>query len=65
MICCNCYKVDGLTYYENRELELERDVEKEFRDCISDPSGSVFITLKTEKMAQKYIFVQILFSIFQ
>lgn len=63
MICCNCYKVDGINYYENRELNLERDVEKEFRDCISNPSGSVFITLKTEKMAQKYVCKNSIFNL--
>ncbi|RWS16487.1 hypothetical protein B4U79_02323, partial [Dinothrombium tinctorium] len=52
-VCCNCDLVDGLTYYSNKEQELERDLEKEFRHVISHPTGSVFITFQTEKMAQK------------
>ncbi|XP_015787260.1 CSC1-like protein 1 [Tetranychus urticae] len=51
--CCGCDKVDGISYYEGREQELEREIEKEFRSCISDPSGSAFITFQNEKMAQK------------
>ncbi|XP_074598159.1 transmembrane protein 63 isoform X1 [Brevipalpus obovatus] len=51
--CCGCHKADGINHYETREQELEREIEKEFRDCISEPSGSVFVTFQTEKMAQK------------
>lgn len=51
--CCGCHKVNGIRHYETREQELEREIEKEFRNCISEPSGSAFITLQTEKMAQK------------
>lgn len=51
--CCGCHKADGINHYETREQELEREIEKEFRDCISEPSGSVFVTFQNEKMAQK------------
>ncbi|RWS31737.1 transmembrane protein 63C-like protein [Leptotrombidium deliense] len=53
VVCCDCELVDGLTHYTKREQELERDLEKEFRNIISHPTGSVFITFQTERMAQK------------
>lgn len=45
--------MDGFRYYEAREHELEKDLEKEYRHTISNPVGSVFITFQNERMAQK------------
>ena len=51
--CCRCCaKTDGLLYYREQEAQIERSLEKHFRETISNPIGSVFITFKTEKMAQ-------------
>jgi hypothetical protein len=51
--CCRCCKkTDGLMHYREQEAQIERDLEKQFRETISSPIGSVFITFKTEKMAQ-------------
>lgn len=51
--CCSCCeKTDGLSFYRDQEEVIERDLEKEFRETISNPVGSVFITFKTEEMAQ-------------
>lgn len=51
--CCKCCgKSDGLTFYREEEIRTERALEKEFKDTISNPLGSAFITFKTEKMAQ-------------
>lgn len=51
-LCKCCKKTDGLLYYREQEQVLERDLEKAFRESISNPVGSVFITFKTERMAQ-------------
>lgn len=54
LCCCNCCpKVDGSQHYALREQELEKEIEREFKKTISNPTGSVFITFQTEKMAQE------------
>jgi len=51
--CCSCCpKIDGFRHYESREHELEKDLEKEYRNTISNPVGSVFMTFQNERMAQ-------------
>jgi hypothetical protein len=51
--CCRCCdKSDGLTYYREQEALIERDLEKEFKDTISNPVGAAFITFRSENMAQ-------------
>ena len=49
--CCCCEKVDGMLYFREQEMLLEKMLAKEFKRTISNPTGSVFITFETAQMA--------------
>ncbi|RWS06611.1 hypothetical protein B4U79_04299, partial [Dinothrombium tinctorium] len=55
LLCCClcCPKVDGLEYYNKRQRDLEKEIELEYRKCLENPTGSVFITFETEEMAKQ------------
>lgn len=51
--CCNqCPKTDGFNYYREKALDVEKKLEDLFKETVDNPVGSVFITFRTEKMAQ-------------
>lgn len=51
--CCNlCPKTPGLNYYKEKAVHTEQELEELFKHTVDNPVGSVFITFRTEKMAQ-------------
>lgn len=53
-ICCcsQCPQTNGLNYYREKALHVEQELENLFKNTVDNPVGSVFITFRTEKMAQ-------------
>lgn len=78
-VCCcyQCPEIDGLTYYRRKAMLIEAELEKLFKKTVDNPSGSIFITFKTDKMAKTvynalrgcqccaYLPTQIIFNIFR
>lgn len=53
IFCPFCPQKDGLTYYQEKALQVEEQLKIHLQKTVESPIGSVFITFKTSKMAKK------------
>ncbi|CAH8502967.1 unnamed protein product [Schistosoma bovis] len=54
-LCCSCPQpADAITYYTNKKMYLQKEIEKQYETTIKKPIGIAFITFST-KYAAAYV----------
>ena len=52
--CCSCCpKIDGILFYAEEKVELEKEIKLEVKDLLSQPKGSAFVLFEKKQMAEE------------